>query len=177
MTTLRSIMSPEFLEFAPTMTVREAIDQMRRLHLPSAPVRRAGRVVGVVDSDDLSLLVPRDVEPTDDARTAARDASAPFSAGPPRGLARNDREVPLPMPKLLERVLVEDVMHRRVFSLPPDTDAAAASAMMRRSGDRQVLVTDGDRLLGIVFGDELARVVGRGDRAAGTTAEAAVEEL
>jgi CBS domain-containing protein len=144
MSTLRTIMTSDVANVAPTMTARQAIDEMRTCHVPSAPVRSHGRVVGIVSSDDLALFLRRNEFETDMNRNKGA-----------RSLA--EREIALSVHALLERVLVEDVMSPRVLALPPDTDSATAAEMMRHLGDRQVLVMEGDRLFGIVYEDDLVR--------------------
>jgi CBS domain-containing protein len=143
MSTLRAIMTSDVVNVGPTMTVRQAIDEMRTCHVPSAPVRAHGRVVGIVASDDLALFLRRNENETEMNRKGSRKMA--------------DREMALSVYALLERVLVEDVMSPRVLALPPDTDSAAAAEMMRHLGDRQVLVMEGDRLFGIVYEGDLAR--------------------
>jgi acetoin utilization protein AcuB len=47
-------------------------------------------------------------------------------------------------------MLVRDLMTRTVITAPPDTPVTAARALMSRERIRHLLVTDGDRLLGMV---------------------------
>lgn len=61
-----------------------------------------------------------------------------------------------PMAPMLERVLVEDVMCALVPSLSADAEVGAAECLLRLSGDRHLLVMDGDLLVGFVSEDQLA---------------------
>ena len=54
-------------------------------------------------------------------------------------------------------VSVEKVMTRRVVSVPPDADVREVASRMEEAQVRRVIVTDGDRLLGVVSTADLAR--------------------
>ena len=61
-------------------------------------------------------------------------------------------------------VHVSDVMTTRLVSVGPDADVKEASRKMQDAQVRRVLVTDGDRLLGVISTADLARASAHSSR-------------
>jgi CBS domain-containing protein len=122
---------------APDMTIREAMEMLSERHLSGAPVVDGGKVVGVFSASDL-LSFLADLNETIPSLTLRR---------------RKRRMSPL------EDVTVDEVMTRKVQSLPPDCSVDEAAAVMGAKQIHRVLVMEGNLLLGIVTTSDVAKAV------------------
>ena len=102
---LRDIMTRDVVSAAPDMTIRDAMELLSERHVSGAPVVDGGKVVGIFSATDLLDLLA-DLNDTTPSLTFRR---------------RKGRTTPL------EDVTVDEVMTRKVQSLPPDCSG-------RRSG-------------------------------------------
>lgn len=134
---LRDIMTRDVVSAAPDLTVRDAMELLSERHVSGAPVVDGGKVVGIVSTTDLLDLLAylNDTTP-----------SLTF-----RG--RKGRTTPL------EDVTVDEVMTRKVHSLPPDCLVDEAAVLMAEKQIHRVLVMQGDVLLGIVSTSDVAKAV------------------
>ena len=169
---LRDIMTTDVVTVNPQTTLREAMELLAQRHLSGAPVVSGGELVGVVSATDLMAFVAalsgvptendtngdwgewpeasigRDIEQGDEP------AGAFFSElWDDAGAQVTERFANVASPEwnVLEEHDVSEVMTRApLTTLPADASADAAADLMRRNGIHRVLVTDGEKLLGIV---------------------------
>lgn len=134
---LKDIMTRDVVSAGPDMTVRDAMELLSERHISGAPVVDGGKVVGIFSSSDLLTLLA-DLNDTTPSLTFRR---------------RKSRTTPL------EDVTVDDVMTRKVHSLPPDCSIEEAAEVMIKKQIHRVLVMDGDTVLGIVSTSDVAKAV------------------
>lgn len=134
---LRDIMTRDVVSAAPDLTVRDAMELLSERHVSGAPVVDGGKVVGIVSATDLLDLLA-DLNDTTPSLTFRR---------------RKGRTTPL------EDVTVDEVMTRKVHSLPPDCLVDEAAVLMGEKQIHRVLVMQGDVLLGIVSTSDVAKAV------------------
>ena len=134
---LRDIMTREVLTAPPDMTIREAMALLSERHVSGAPVVDGGKVVGVFSASDL-LAFLADLGDTTPSLTLRQ---------------RKGRTAPL------EDVTIDEVMTRKVQSLPPDCSVDEAAVLMGQKQIHRVLVMLGDVLLGIVTTSDVAKAV------------------
>jgi CBS domain-containing protein len=134
---LKDIMTRDVVSATPDMTIRDAMQLLSERHLSGAPVLDGGKVVGVFSASDL-LGFLADLNDTTPSLTFRR---------------RKGRTAPL------EDVTVDEVMTRKVQSLPPDCSVDEAAALMGKKQIHRVLVMQGDILYGIVTTSDVAKAV------------------
>jgi len=134
---LKDIMTRDVVSAAPDMTLRDAMELLSERHVSGAPVFDGGKVVGVFSASDL-LAFLADLNDTTPSLTFRR---------------RRGHTTPL------EDVTVDEVMTRKVQSLPPDCSVDEAAVVMGEKQIHRVLVMQGDVLLGIVSTSDVARAV------------------
>ncbi len=134
---LKDIMTRDVVSASPDMTIRDAMELLSERHVSGAPVVDGGKVVGVFSASDL-LAFFADLNDTTPSLTFRR---------------RRGRTAPL------EDVTVDEVMTRKVQSLPPDCPVDEAAALMGEKQIHRVLVMKGDVLLGIVSTFDVAKAV------------------
>ena len=134
---LKDIMTRDVVSAAPDMTIRDAMELLSERHVSGAPVVDGGKVVGVFSASDL-LAFLADLNDTTPSLTFRR---------------RRGRTAPL------EDVTVDEVMTRKVESLPPDCSVDEAAILMGEKQIHRVLVMQGDVLLGIVSTFDVAKAV------------------
>lgn len=134
---LRDIMTRDVVCATPDMTIRDAMELLSQRHVSGAPVIDGGKVVGVFSSSDLLTLVA-DLNDTTPSLTFRRRRSRTTT---------------------LEDVTVDEVMTRKVQSLPPELSIEAAARVMVEKQIHRVLVMEGDALLGIVSTSDVAKAV------------------
>jgi len=173
---VRDIMTTDLVTVSPEMTVREAMELLGRQHLGGAPVVSGTTLVGVVTSSDLMTFaaaisgVPTQRQTSDDLSepslaeevTDENDpASAFFSemwedAG--ADVTERFADVQTPEWNALEEHEVSEVMtHTPLTTIARDASAEAAADLMRQHDIHRVLVTEGDRLVGILTALDIAR--------------------
>jgi CBS domain-containing protein len=134
---LKDIMTREVVSAGPDMTIRDAMELLSEWHISGAPVVDGGKVVGIFSSSDLLALLA-DLNDTTPSLTFRR---------------RKSRTTPL------EDITVDEVMTRKVQSLPPDCSIEEAAQVMVKKQIHRVLVMDGDTVLGIVSTSDVAKAV------------------
>ena len=173
---VRDIMTTDLVTVSPETTVREAMELLGRRHVGGAPVVSGSAVVGVVSSSDLLTFaasvsgVPTRRETSDDwsepslAEDVTRgneSTSAFFSemwedAG--ADVVERFDEVNGPEWNALEEHDVSEVMtHTPLTTISPDASAESAADLMRTRGIHRVLVTENDKLVGILTTLDIAR--------------------
>jgi CBS domain-containing protein len=135
---LKDIMTQDVVSAAPDMTLRDAMELLSERHVSGAPVVDGGKVVGIFSATDLLAFLAEDLNDTTPSLTFKR---------------RRSRATPL------EDVTVDEVMTRKVQSLPPDCSVDEAALIMGERQIHRVLVMQGDVLLGIVSTSDVARAV------------------
>jgi CBS domain-containing protein len=134
---LRDIMTRDVVSAAPDMTIRDAMELLSERHVSGAPVVDGGKVVGIFSATDLLELLA-ELNDTTPSLTFRR---------------RRGRTAPL------EDVTIDEVMTRKVHSLPPDCSVDEAAALMGAKQIHRVLVMQGDVMLGIVTTSDVAKAV------------------
>lgn len=134
---LKDIMTRDVVSAGPDMTIRDAMELLSERHISGAPVVDGGKVVGIFSSSDLLALLA-DLNDTTPSLTFRR---------------RKSRTTPL------EDVTVDEVMTRKVHSLPPDCSIEEAAQVMMKRQIHRVLVMEGDTVLGIVSTSDVAKAV------------------
>jgi CBS domain-containing protein len=134
---LKDIMTRDVVSAVPDMTIRDAMELLSERHISGAPVIDGGKVVGIFSSSDLLALLA-DLNDTTPSLTFRR---------------RKSRTTPL------EDVTVDEVMTRKVQSLPPDCSIEEAAQVMMKKQIHRVLVMEGDTVLGIVSTSDVAKAV------------------
>lgn len=134
---LKDIMTRDIVSAGPDMTIRDAMELLSERHVSGAPVLDGGKVVGIFSSSDLLALLA-DLNDMTPSLTFRR---------------RKSRTTPL------EDITVDEVMTRKVQSLPPDCSIEEAAEVMVKKQIHRVLVMDGDTLLGIVSTSDLVKAV------------------
>ncbi len=130
-------MTRNVISAAPDMTIRDAMELLSQRHVSGAPVVDGGKVVGIFSASDILGLLA-DLDDTTPSLTFRR---------------RRGRTAPL------EDLTVDEVMTRKIQSLPPDCSIDEAAALMGEKQIHRVLVMLGDVLLGIVTTSDVARAV------------------
>lgn len=130
-------MTRDVVSAAPDMTIRDAMGLLSERHVSGAPVVDGGRVVGIFSATDLLTLL---------AELNDMTPSLTFRR-------RRGRTAPL------EDVTIDEVMTRKVHSLPPDCSVDEAAALMGAKQIHRVLVMQGDVMLGIVTTSDVAKAV------------------
>ena len=176
---VRDIMTTDLLTLTPETDVREALETLGRRHVSGAPVVSSGRLVGVVTGTDLMNFaaalpgVPTQresaeewgPEPPVEAEVEREEipANAYFSdlwddAG--ADVTERIANVEGPEWNMLEEHDVSEAMTSTpLVTVEPDTDVEAAANLMTEKGIHRVLVTEGDRLVGIVSALDVAKAV------------------
>lgn len=150
-TRVRSIMTTQIVTVPPEATVRELLRILADESLSGAPVVGGdGRLAGVVSAGDvLRRLTDEPADPD------GSDAAYFFTAGQCSTLA----VAALRAADADRRGLrVRDVALPAAYTLRPDASVEEAGAMFLRTRAARALVTEGDRLLGIVTPFDLLRV-------------------
>jgi CBS domain-containing protein len=119
------------------MTIRDAMELLSERHVSGVPVVDGGKVVGIFSATDLLAFL---------AELSDTTPSLTFRS-------RRGRTAPL------EDVTVDEVMTRKVQSLPPDCSVDEAAALMGAKQIHRVLVMQGDIMLGIVTTSDVAKAV------------------
>ena len=176
---LREIMTTDVVTVTPETTLREAMEALARRHVSGAPVVQGSILVGVVTAMDLLAFasalpgVPTERDPhaaVDDADDATEDADVENgleAAGPYFADMWDDAGADTsvrfsstggPEWNVLEEHDVSEIMTRTpLVTLPPEGSAELAAAVMCEHGIHRVLVTDGDRLVGVVSALDITR--------------------
>jgi len=180
---LRDIMATDVATVSPQTSVREAMEMLALRHVSGAPVLSAGKLVGVVTGTDLMAFasalpgvpterdthdewellgeVPTDREVEVNVEREDESPSAYFSDLWDDSGAEVTERIAWPASpewNSLEEHDVSEVMTRTpLATLPPDADVGTAAEMMKRKGIHRVLVTEGDKLVGVVSSLDIAR--------------------
>jgi CBS domain-containing protein len=177
---LRDIMTTDVISVSPDTTLREAMELLTQRHVSGAPVVSGERVVGVVTATDLmafastlsgvpteraaddALGVWGDTSLVDDSTGREQDPSSTFFSqlwdDVDADVTTRIANAEGPEWNALEEHDVSEVMSTTPLAvLSPDADVSAAAAVMSERGIHRVLVTEGDRLVGIVSTLDITR--------------------
>jgi CBS domain-containing protein len=167
---LHDIMTRDVVTLDPDMTLRDALDILSARRISGAPVLEAGRIVGVLSAMDIIEFlaitpgVP-DVGDDEDSRGLDDGADTPSAYfvdfWPPAGADVADRfsDTHAAAWDLLTEHTVADAMSGTVVAFPPTAETREAADAMQREHAHRVLVTEGNRLVGIVSALDIARAV------------------
>lgn len=175
--TLRDIMTREVQAITPEATIREAALFLADHAISGAPVVANGRLVGVVSASDIVEFnavtpgvpeeAPVDIGWEDVGETAIAaegdEVSGTFFVDlwADEGADVHERfeHVDGPEWDVLSEHTVEEVMTRRLCTLPPDTTLAAAARTMLGERVHRVLIVEDGRLLGLVSTTDFLRAI------------------
>lgn len=168
---LRDIMTDDPVTVPPEMTLREVAELLSQYGISGVPVVGVdGKVLGVVSASDIIAIAadePPDwgaeqAEPTEWSDVDESDLDDPdaWSAGvlSEAGLLVRMRETAAAWDRL-DAHTAGDVMTRHVEALSGDADLATAARRMLRARVHRLLVTDQDRLIGVVSASDFVRAV------------------
>lgn len=170
MATLRDIMTTRLVTVAPSATLREVADTLSAEGISGVPVVAGERVVGVISAMDLidfgssGAAAPAGSEPDFDEVDGDPgsffsewwpDAATSEMIGFGEQHAGSEWEA-------LEAHTAEELMTRRLCTLPPDTDLREAARYMVRNGVHRVLVVEGERLAGLATTMDFLRALAEG---------------
>jgi CBS domain-containing protein len=169
---LRDIMATDVVAISSKATVRDAMELLSRHHVSGAPVVNGLTLVGVVSATDLMEFtaalpgVPTEldtreewsesIEPSpDDQIDEENDPGCAFYADmwEDAGADVTQRLATPSTPEwnALEEHTVDEVMTGMpLITLGPDASAETAADLMRTKGIHRILVTEDDKLVGIV---------------------------
>lgn len=134
---LNNIMTRDLVTATPDMTIRDAMELLSERHVSGAPVLDGGKIVGIFSASDI-LEMLADLNDMNPSLTFRH---------------RKGRTSPL------EDVTVDEVMTRKVHSLPPDAAVEEAAMLMVEKQIHRVLVVEEDVLVGIVSTSDVAKAV------------------
>jgi CBS domain-containing protein len=177
---LRDIMTTNVVTVTPETTVREAMELLSHRHVSGAPVVAGSKLAGVVTSTDLMAFaaslsgVPTEREAQqiwddpsvdDEVERAVETSSATFNAMWDDADAETTSRIETsatPEWSVLDEHDVSELMTRTpLCTLGPDASVESAAELMRLNGIHRVLVTNGDKILGIVSALDVASAVAR----------------
>ena len=173
---VRDIMTPHVVTLAPDATLREAIDTLVTCRIGGAPVLEGECIVGVLSSADIMEFesvtpVSHHGEPRSDEGTMLEpaeewnegdDSPATFFTDM---WSQDETEVcgqfgdDGPDWDFLQEHLVSEAMTRSVCTLPANLEVSAAAQRMLATSVQRALVTDEDRLAGILTNTDILRAV------------------
>jgi len=177
MLTLGDIMTPDPVSVGPETTLRDVVELLSARSITGVPVvTGSGRVIGVVSASDILTFasstpgVPADRSNTyvdwgefdqtdDDDSPPAFYAKLWSESG--AELVERMSESATPEWDLLEEHTVDEIMSRRLVTMPVETDLGTAADRMIEAGIHRLLVTHGDRLVGLVSSTDFVRAVAR----------------
>ena len=123
-------MSHPVITIPPEMPVVEAIDLMKREHIRRAPVMKDGKLVGIVSDKDL------------------------LNASPSAATTLSVWEINY----LISKILVKDVMSKKVITVSEDTPIEEAARMMVDSKIGGLPVMRGEAIVGMITETDLFKV-------------------
>lgn len=174
---LRDIMTRDVVTVAPELSVRDAMELLASQHISGAPVVTNSKLLGVISLTDLAELAASSPGiPTERPELAQwgefenpgdwiEEDSPPgaFFAEmwDDSGVDASERMAATSSPEwnALEELTVGEAMTRRIAALPPDTPVDHAAAFMQRASIHRVLVTENERLVGIVSTKDISDAV------------------
>jgi CBS domain-containing protein len=180
MTRVRDIMTKDVITISPDLTIRDAMSLLSTRHISGAPVVSGGEIVGVITSNDLMAFAaelpgaPAELQDhVELGELMDRDDEMPERELEPAGAFFTDlwddagadttvrfAGVAGPEWNVLDAHTVEEAMTRApIFKMPGDTTLPAAAEFMRTHGVHRMIVTDNERLAGIVTATDLANAV------------------
>lgn len=178
MLTLRDIMTPDPVTVGPETTLRDVVDLLSKRSISGVPViTGSGEVVGVVSASDvLAFASSTPGVPVDRSESYVDwgeiDSADEEEESPPAYFASlwSDSEAALveringptsPEWDILEEHSVDEVMTRRIITMPVDTVLSDAADRMIEAGIHRLLVTEGDRLVGLVSSTDFVRAIAK----------------
>ena len=150
---VQDIMSPRPDVQSPDMPVRELEERLISHDVGGFPVLEHGKLVGLVTRSDLVRVL--DLEHTIDDLIGERAEAegAPPDTSRSRGARIGAR---------LEAMTVADVMVRDLITVSSQATLEEAARAMVDARVHRLPVVDGDRLMGMVTGLDLARAIAEG---------------
>lgn len=123
-------MSHPVITIGPELPVVEALSLMRREHIRRTPVIKNGKLVGIVSDHDL------------------------LNASPSPATSLSVWEINY----LLSKIMVQDVMSKKVLTVSRDTPIEEAARIMADNKIGGLPVLDGDQVVGIITETDLFKV-------------------
>jgi CBS domain-containing protein len=146
-TPVREVMTADVITVAPTQSVADAARLLTERRIGAAPVVSDGKLIGMLDDDDLIVEEARIHFPT---TIAVLDTYLMM----PGSLARFEREL-----KKAVGATVADVMDDEFESIGPDDTLEQAASVMHERSTTHLPVVDGDRLVGIIARGDVVRAL------------------
>jgi CBS domain-containing protein len=169
-------MTRDVITVSPGLSLRDLVDLLAARHIGGAPVVAGRKVVGVVTGADiLSFLASEPVVPPTlpgDADTVLEPAEEWTDEEQALGAYFGDfwpdagadavarlQSSESPEWDLLEDHTVAEAMSRRIASVSPHDDVAAAARKLESAGVHRLLVLDRGALVGILTTSDVSRAV------------------
>jgi CBS domain-containing protein len=151
----RDLMTTQVTEVTPSMTLRELERTLLSAQIGGAPVVQSGRLVGIVARSDI-------VRALAEAEDRAEEAVENYYLEPPIRSPTARSYVVQPsdlVARQLDALTVRDIMRTRIIAVPPDTPAADVASQLLRYRIHRILVTEGERLLGVISTLDLVQLL------------------
>ena len=145
MLTARDIMTTDVVTVPEDATLRELAELLAARDIVGVAVLRGDQVVGVVSAADLAAFPPAAPGAAHDAPAFFREVSARSARAAAAALLAEDDAR-----RALARHVASEAMARTLHALPPGATVDDVAAAMERADAHRLLVTVGDRLLGMV---------------------------
>lgn len=158
----------------PEWTLREVAELLTAHHVAGAPVLEGSTVAGVVSASDLLEFAtsarPDEPDPGElGTGLWSEEAGEPAAASFLELGMDLDEELETPFAEAAGRDrnafdehTVDEVMSRRILSIPPDASVRDAAQAMLSSGVHRLLVIEDGRLVGLLSATDVLRAVAEG---------------
>lgn len=147
----KDIMNREVLTVSPDLNVDQLARFLNESEISGAPVvDEQGRLIGVVSLRDVAEVIGHD----SDTELEISDFFIP--SGEPYGIDFQDLEG---LPLEGRKTTVFEIMNPDVRSVAPDADVSEVAKAMLDNSFHRILVTEKDRLLGIITTMDMLRLL------------------
>lgn len=149
----RDVMQGSVLTVKPGMSLAELEDFLVSKRITGAPVVERGVLVGIVSRSDIVRLL-----------SLERSLSGLIAEGleNPETAATTPVRLPEPLARALEGKTVRDAMVVDPVTVSPDTPVTEVARLLVSRHIHRVLVTEGDKVRGVISTLDLVRLVAEG---------------
>lgn len=159
---VRDVMQDKLLTVSPDETLADLQDRLLSHCIGGAPVVENGKLVGIVSRSDIVRALSREREfasvQIDFYREYEDDPDAP-SEVVAREMEQDAAEAARMIGERMTQMRVRDAMIHGVVSVGADTPLRDAARLLVDRRIHRVVVTDGDRLAGILTALDIVRLI------------------
>lgn len=152
--TARDVMRTDVQVIRPDETLAELDRELLEKRVGGFPVVEKERLVGIVSRSDVVRRLSIEQSLAENVSDYYRDTSG-YDVDPFESLS----EIGTRVGARIEDLRVRDVMSRTIISVPPDASLRELARTLLEHGIHRVPVAEGDRLVGIVTGLDLVRLI------------------